>query len=147
MARKSKTIDVQKFGGVEHLGEVATDVTESPIDDVTGHTLDSIETSSDTKLEDDHGTGRAVVMRTFTFKANQKAFKDHLPLKQELFNMHYRGIEMYLWKDGLLLCQEYEPHLLFNSKKTHYTIFVVATPSHSNVLSETPKTLSEISNG
>lgn len=147
MARRSKSVDVQKFGGVEHLGEVATDVTESPLDGVTGHTVDSIETSSDTKLESDLGTGRAVVMRSFTFKANAKAFRDHIPTKQELFNMHYKGLDMYLWKDGLTLCQDYEPHLLFNKAKSHYTIFVVATPSHGNVLVDQTQTLSQIAHG
>lgn len=147
MARVKKSLDVQKFGGHEHLGTLKGDVTDTPLENVSGHSLESIETSSQTKLESDLGTGRPVVMRSFTFKANPIAFNDHIPTKQELFNTHYKGIETYLWRDGLVLCQDYEPHLLFNKKKTHYTVFVVATPSGNNVLIETPQTLSQIANG
>lgn len=146
MARK-KSIDVQKFGGNEHLGDITGNITESPLDGVIGNSVNSVEVASEKKLEDDHGTGRAVVMRSFTFKAEKEAFKVHIPTKQELFNTHYKGIEMYLWKDGLTFVQEYEPHLLFNKMKSHYTIFVVATPRNGNVLLEKTQTLSEIANG
>ncbi len=147
MARVKKSIDVQSFGGHEHIGDLKGNVTGTDLENVSGHSLESIETASKTNLEADLGTGRPVVMRSFTFKANPVAFKDHIPTKQELFNTHYKGIEMILWRDGLTICQDYEPHLLFNKKKTHYTVFVVATPSGNNVLLETPQTLSQIAHG
>lgn len=147
MAKRVKSLDVQKFGGIESLGTIAGNVTDNPLEGISGHELSSVEVESKTKLESDRGTGRAVVMRSFVFKASQNAFKVHIPTKQELFNTHYKGLEIALWKDGLTFAQEYEPHLLFNKKKTHYTIFVVATPSSGNVLLETPQTLSQIAHG
>ena len=144
---KRKSVDVQKFGGHEHLGEVQGNVTDSPLEDVKSHSLESVEAESQTKLEHDLGTGRPVIMRTFTFKVNKEAFKAHIPTKQDLFNFHAKGIELSLWKDGLVYAEEYEPRLLFNKKRTHYTIFIVATPSRSNVLLETPQTLSQIAHG
>lgn len=135
MAKKNKTIEVQKFGGVEELGTTTLNDHK--------HELSSVETQSETNLENDTGTGRAVVMRTYTFKLNKDIFKNYVPSKQELFDSHVKGIEMHLWRDGLVLAKEYEPHILFNKKDT-YSIFIVATPSTKDVLLESTQTLSEI---
>jgi hypothetical protein len=138
MATKTKksSIDVQKFGGVDELGETKLHGHK--------HEVSSIETASQTKLEDDLGTGKPVVMRSFTFKLNPEAFKAMAPSKQELFDTHVKGIEMHLWRDGLTFEKRHEPHILFNKQRTAYTIFVVATPSHKDVLLEKTQTLTEI---
>lgn len=141
MARKlNKSVDVQKFGGVDELGVMNVDGQNQHVSHIEAK-------SEETHLEDDLGTGKPLVMRSFTFKIDQEAFKVHVPTKQELFNSHAKGLELSLWKDGLIFEQSHEPHILFNKKRTHYTIFIVATPSRGNVLTETPQTLTQIING
>jgi hypothetical protein len=138
MARK-KTLDVAKFGGVDELGKAK----------VNGHVheLNSIETQSQTKLESDLGIGKEVIMRSFTFKLDRDAFKAAPPSKQILFDSHVKGLEMALWRDGLIFEKSHEPHILFNKKRTHYTIFIVASPARGQVVLERPQTLSEIAHG
>lgn len=130
---------MQKFGGVDKLGKTK----------LNGHTheVESVEVQSTTKLEDDMGVGKEVIMRSFTFKVNPEAFKFHVPTKQELFDSHHRGIENYLWKDGLTFEKQHEPHILFNKTNTAYTIFVVATPSRGQSVTDKTRTLSEIAHG
>lgn len=137
--RKSKSIDVQKFGGIDHLGKTKLDGNT--------HDVDSIEVESKTKLESDEGRGRALVMRSFTFKVDRQVFKIANPTKQDIFNSHAKGLEAMLWRDGLVFAQSHEPHILFNKKRSHYTVFVVATPARGQTLLETPKTLGDIIRG
>ena len=101
---------------------------------------------SKTHLEDDTGSGDAAIIRMFEFGVNHEAFKQHQPTKQELFNSHYKGIEVMLWRDGLKVMPEVEPQLTFNKKKTKYRIFVGAKPMKGHLLTEQPKTLSQIIN-
>lgn len=136
---KKKQIEVAKFGGVDELGSTKLDGHD--------HDVSSIETQSETKLEDDKGTGRPLVIRTYTFELNSKAFKVHVPTKQELFDGHVRGIETSLWRDGLTFAKDHEPRVLFNKKQTHYTIFVIAEPSRGNVITDNTRTLTELANG
>lgn len=139
MPKKKKTIDVAKFGGVDELGKTQLNGHE--------HEVSSIETQSQTKLEDDKGTGRPLVIRTYTFQINKEAFKFHVPTKQELFDTHVRGLEMTLWRDGLTFAKDHDPQILFNKGRTHYTIFIVAEPSRGNVLTDKTQTLTEIVHG
>lgn len=147
MAKKNKSLDVQKFAGHEHVADVNSNVTGSPIEGVSGHSLESVAVESQTKLEDDVGRGNPVVMRSFTFKINKTAFLSNKPSKQELFDTHARGIEMILWRDGLTFEKRWEPRILFNKKATHYTIFVVATPARGQTLVDQTRTLSELAHG
>ena len=137
--KKNKSIDVQKFGGNESLGETELHGHQ--------HEVESVEAQSKTTLEMDQGTGKPIIMRSFTFKADKKVFEIAPPTKQELFNAHARGLEMSLWRDGLVFEQLHEPHILFNKNYTSYTIFVVATPANGQTVLEKPQTLSEITNG
>ena len=141
MARKLKKIkEVAKFGGVDELGSVMMDGHK--------HEASSIEAKSeDTHLEDDKGQGAALVIRRFVFGANPEAWKDHVPTKQELFNFHWKGIEVMLWRDGLVAFDGVEPRIVFAKDNKQYQIFVAARPSHGNVLTETPQTLSQIAHG
>lgn len=138
---KSKPIkEVAKFGGVDELGTVELNGLK--------HEAATVEAKSEkTHLEDDLGTGKPVIMRSFTFKIDPASFKAHVPSKQELFDSHARGLELSLWKDGLVFEQSHEPHILFNKKRTHYTVFIVATPARGNVVTETPQTLTQIAHG
>lgn len=140
MARKlNKAVDVAKFGGVDELGQLTVNGQK--------HETSSVEAESQTKLEHDTGTGKPVVMRSFTFKVDREVFKMAPPNKQELFNSHAHGLEMMLWRDGLIFEKSHEPHILFNKNFTKYTIFLVATPARGHSVLETPQTLTEIAHG
>jgi hypothetical protein len=99
---------------------------------------------SDTKLEQDTGVGQAVILRFFEFGANPEVFKQHKPTAQELFNSHMRGIEALLWKDGLRRFEGVEPRLMFSRDKSHYRFIIACEPSAGNVLTDKPKTLSQL---
>lgn len=137
---KKKIKEVAKFGGVDKLGSVMMHGQK--------HEVSSIEAKSEeTHLEDDKGQGAALVIRRFVFGANPEAWKDHVPSRQELFNFHWKGIEVMLWRDGLVVHQEVEPRIIFNKANTQYQIFVTARPAKGNVLLETPQTLAQIAHG
>lgn len=136
MARKKKALDVAKFGGVDQLGKAKMDGHE--------HDVSTIEAQSRRNLEEDKGEGDVAIIRCFKFGINPTAFKEHPPTKQELFNAHYKGIEMALWKDGMKVMPEVHPKIVVNQKKMTYQIFVGARPMKGYSLEERPQTLSEI---
>lgn len=137
---KRKILDVAKFGGVDDLGTVQMHGHE--------HEAKTIEAKSEqTHLEDDTGHGNPAVIRRFTFGVNPQAFHEHTPTTQELFNAHYKGIELALWKDGLKVIPEVDPRVVFNKQKTQYFIFVGARPMKGFLLNEKPQTLTDIVHG
>lgn len=105
---------------------------------------EEVRAESKTKLEDDRGSGRAVILRFFDFGANVASFKEHKPTAQHLFNSHIKGIESLLWRDGLTFFKEVEPRLMFSKDKTKYRFIIAAVPNASNVLADKPKTLSQL---
>lgn len=135
MARKKK-VEVQKFGGTDDLGNVKMHGYD--------HDVKSVEVQSQTKLESDEGYGNAVVIRMFEFGVNPESFKRHQPTKQELFNSHSKGIEAFLWRDGLQVISEVEPRIVFNKKQTTYKIFIGARPKRGEMLTQAPHTLSQL---
>lgn len=137
--RSKKSVDVQKFGGIDELGQTQLNGHK--------HELSSVEAQSQTNLEQDQGEGIPVIIRCFEFGVNLEAFKDHLPTQQELFNSHLKGIEMHLWRDGMVLYDHVQPRIVFNKEKTKYQIFIAALPARGNVLLDKPQTLSEIAHG
>lgn len=152
MARKlKKATEVSKFGGVDQLGKVKTDLHTNL--DGSGNTYDAstVEAKSEqTHLEDDRGEGNAVVIRCFTFQMNMEhpeIFIEKRPTKQDLFNAHISGIEAALWKDGLKPYLEVKPRITFDSKKLQYSIFIASLPMKGWVLNETPQTLTQIAHG
>ena len=147
MARvKKKTKTVNKFGGVDNLGTVKTDL-HSPLQEQT-YDASSVEAKSEkTHLEDDKGEGEATIIRCFTFGMNPEVFVQQRPTKQDLFNYHIRGIEMALFKDGMNLYTDVPPRLTFDVNKLQYCIFVAARPRKGYLLHERPQTLSEIAHG
>lgn len=100
------------------------------------------EVGTETRLKHDEGTGQPIVVRFFDFATNIKAFKEHKPTAQELFNTHKKGIEAIIWTDGLTPCAIIEPRLLFSKDKSQYR-FVVSCIANQTLL-ETPKTISEL---
>lgn len=100
--------------------------------------------SSETHLEDDHGTGANVVIRSFTFSVNPQTFKYHTPTKQELFNHHAKQIQVLLWQDDLVAMPDVAPGLKFNKKKTQYTITIGAQARKGRVFHDKAKTLSQV---
>lgn len=153
MAKRSKkVVEVQKFGGVDGLGTVKDENFTKFKSGMSGnetyhrdvnYDMQSIETQSETHLEDDHGGGGAAIVRMFEFGMNPQAFAQYHPTKQELFNTHYKGIELALWKDGMKVMPEVNPKLVVDEKKAKYMIFVGAQPMRGHILTQQPKTLAE----
>lgn len=137
MARIKKPVEVQKFGGTEHLGETQMHG--------YSHEIESIEAQSKTTLDADKGIGEAAVIRCFEFKANPEVFEQKVPSKQELFNYHHKGIEIALWRDGLVAMPEVNPRIVITNNK--YQIFVGARPMRGQILQDKTQTLTEIANG
>lgn len=157
MAKKAnRTSEVQKFGGTESLGNVKDDGVTEFRSEMSGNTYEhkgteydvqSVEAQSTIKLEEDIGQGQAAVIRCFEFGINKEAFRQYTPTKQELFNSHYKGIELALWKDGLAVIPEVSPRVVFNEEKDTYSIFVGALPQRGHNLNETPQTLTDLAHG
>jgi hypothetical protein len=97
---------------------------------------------ADTPLTADEGSGQMIALRFFDFGANPKAFKEHKPTAQELFNYHARDIETRLWRDGLKPFDAVEPRLMFSEDRKHYCFVVASIPVGS--FKGTPQTLTEI---
>lgn len=137
MKKKTAFKDVEKFGGKEDLGQV----------NLHGHSHDaaSLEVKSETNLEQDEGFGDAAIIRRFTFGVNPEAFKQHVPTKQELFNAHYKGIEVALWRDGMKVMPDVTPKVVLENNRYH--IFVGAKPMKGHMLMHKPQTLKEIVHG
>lgn len=112
----------------------------------------TVEVKSDTKLEEDTGTGEVIVIRSFEFGANPATFKEYeknygrLPYAQEIFQSHMKGILSLLWQDGLSPVEEIPPRLILSKKKDKYMIMVGARPQLGQTILEKPQTLSEIAN-
>lgn len=144
MARIKKTKEVAKFGGIDNLGQVKTQLHSNKQDT---YDSSSVEAQSQTRLEDDRGEGEATVIRCFTFGMNPQTFIERRPTKQDLFNAHLKGIEMGLFADGLKVFDEVVPRLTFDAQKKQYSIFVAARPRKGYLLHERPQTLSQIAHG
>ncbi len=141
--RSTKTVDVQKFGGVEDVGQFTeTHALDAPVENVH-YDLQNLEVKSETHLEDDKGGGGAAIIRMFEFGMNPQAFMEARPSKQQLFNSHYKGIELALWKDGMKVIPEVNPRIVVDAKAGNYKIFVGAQPQKGHMLMEQPKTLSQ----
>lgn len=112
----------------------------------------SVEVQSDTKLEADKGTGEAIIIRTFEFALNPETFKQHelrtgsMPTVQDIFQEHSRGIESFLWQDGLTAAKDIEPRVIFSKNNKTYLIMVGARPQKGQMIVDAPKTLSELAN-
>lgn len=142
-SHKNRRLDDHLTNKFEVVEENAKD---APVKDVAwkGQTLD---TQGDIALEEDTGHGTAVVVRCFTFAINPDAFRKNKPTKQELFNAHYKQIEIELWKDGLKVFPEWNPKVNLTKNKKFYSIFVASTPARGHLLNEKPKTLTGILHG
>jgi hypothetical protein len=156
MARLKKTPEVQKFGGTEQLESIREEGLVNGTSGMSGEKsvhnnvnwdTQSIESESQTKIEDDAGHGNPAIIRMFEFGMNLEAFREVQPTKQELFNAHYKFIETALWKDGLKVLPEVQPRIVVDEKKFTYKIFVGAKPMKGHILRERPQTLREIVHG
>lgn len=99
------------------------------------------EVHSDVHLEDDKGTGKAIVIRSFDFLANPETFKHHTPSKQELFNAHKIQIEGALFADDLKVYEDVAPKVMISKNRKYYRIVVAGLPwgmtrAHIPTLSE-----------
>ncbi len=114
-------------------------IDKQPEGEYTGQT---IEVHSDTKLEDDKGTGDAYILRTYEFGTNPE-FLMKMPDAQTIFDSHMRGISGMLWSDGMTPVTDLEPKIIFSKDRRKYLIMVWAKPSIGQTILETTKTLSE----
>jgi hypothetical protein len=138
MAKSTKSVDVHKFGGVDQLGSAQME---------HKYDISNIETQSKTNLESDKGFGNAAIIRCFEFGINREVFKLHQPTKQELFNAHHKGIELALWRDGLKVIPGVDPRIVIDEDTMTYKILVGAQPMKGHMLTERPRTLSELAHG
>lgn len=154
--KRTKNRDASKKDLSEHIvAETTVTEVQANTGDISGLASTSDiqwkatqgEVHSDVKLEDDIGTGRKIVIRSFDFKANPEAFRLHTPEKQELFNSHARQIEEFLYSDGLVLVKEVPPHLLISKDKTGYRIIVGATNKFGEYFNDDAQTLTQIAHG
>lgn len=143
-ARAASSKDIE-----DHItGEASATVI--PIDKDSGGTNYDVkqgEVHSDTHLEDDTGTGKKIVIRSFDFRANPAAFKDHTPSKQELFNAHAKQIEIILWKDGLQVMHEVKPQLKLSKNRLYYRIVVGAEARLGEHFNDKALTLAQAAHG
>lgn len=116
-------------------------IDRQPEGDYQGQT---IEVQSDTKLEEDQGTGEVAILRTFRFTKNQEIFNVREPSAQEIFESHKQGILGLLWQDGLTPDMNLE--VKFIPDREFYFIQIWAKPQAGQVLIEKTKTLTEIIN-
>lgn len=113
----------------------------------------SLETASKTHLEDDDGTGQAIIIRRFEFKLNSDQLTSFVlatgsyPTKQDLFNSVLKGIEITLWKDGLKVFPDQDPRVIVDDHYTKFEVFVASIPQKGQRILETPQTLSQIVHG
>lgn len=135
MAKKTP----RKFKAVE------LDAKDAPVKNIEWEG-EEISTESETRIDQDDGTGQAIILRFFEFGANVETFKQHKPTAQELFNSHMRGMESLLWKDGLKPYDAIEPRLMFSKDKTKYRFIIACIPSGLNVLVDNTRTLSQLLN-
>lgn len=105
---------------------------------------EELQTQSQTKLEEDKGTGRQIIIRFFEFGANPKVFKEYKPTTQQLFDSHKKGIEAILWKDQLKPFEEVEPRIMFSKNKTHYRIIIACVPNSISGFLDKSQTLTQL---
>lgn len=164
MAKRSKkTLEVKSFGGVDDLGSVREENNFTPftsgmsgekhVESNVNWDAKSLETQSDTHLEDDDGYGQAIILRNFTFKIDPSELTRHVlttggyPGKQDLFNSVYKFIETALWTDGLKVFPDQDPRVIIDENYTKFDIFVASIPQKGQRLLETPQTLSQLVHG
>ena len=134
---KTKVSRGKKFKTIEK------DAKDAPVKDIPWEG-EELGAESETKLEIDQGTGQAIILRFFDFGVNLETFKNHKPTAQELFNSHMKGMESLLWGDGLKPYEAIEPRLMFSKDKKYYRFVIACIPNSTNVLADTPKTLSQL---
>lgn len=145
--KRPKSKEVKSFGGVESVGKVVEEnAKNAPVKDVN-YDVQSLEVQSETHLEDDDGSGGAAIVRCFEFGINPIAFQQAQPTKQDLFNSHFKGIEIALWKDGLKVMPEVNPKVVIDDKTMKYQIFVGAQPMRGHILREQPRLLKQLVHG
>ncbi len=104
----------------------------------------TIEVRSDTKLEEDKGTGDVAILRTFRFTPNPEIFNVRMPSIDEIFASHQNGIMGLLWQDGMTPDKTLEPKFILSPDRSFYLIQVWARPSVGQTVIDETRTLSEI---
>lgn len=136
------------------LGETTATVHNSTLDGKESsvhYDVKEGEVHSDIHLEDDAGFGKTIVVRSFDFKANPTAFHAYTPSKQELFNVHAKQIEEYLWADGLQPMPDVHIQVILSKRRDGYRIVVGAEPRQGQIINRRDQdkiqTLSQAAHG
>lgn len=103
-----------------------------------------VSVESDTKLEDDKGEGKEMILRFFEYTANPLMFIDRTPTAQELFNAHHKEIEIKLWQDGLIPETKVEPRVLISKDCSHYKFIIGCRLGKGQILTQKTLTLAEL---
>lgn len=130
-------------------GKILNEPKELPVDAVgksqeADWQIKHLGAESETKLEQDQGSGKAIKLFFFDFSANPAAFKDKWPTAQEIFNSHLKQIEVKLWTDGWKIYSDAPPRLMLSKSKKFYRIIVPAELARGRFLREEPQTLTQI---
>lgn len=73
----------------------------------------------------DEGKGDKFILRHFEYALSPDINADELD-KQQLFNHHWKEIEMTLWEDGFTVVKEIDPRIVIQPDR--YRIFVTCRP-------------------
>lgn len=133
MAKKSH--DNRKLE--DHLGRTADFKHE-------GNRWNAQEISTESTPLMDEARGAPIILRVFEFAANPEAFKYQIPTKEQLVSDHKKGIELFLWKDGLRPIESMRPKVIISKKKDRYSIYVTCQARPGVSVVDKPKTLQEI---
>lgn len=139
--RDHKSRDIE-----DHIVESTTASIVDETGEANTYEVNQGEVHADVQLSEDTGEGKAVIVRTFFFKANPEGFRERTPSKQELFNAHAIQIQSLLRDDGLQPMSEVRPQLVIGKTKTHYKIVVGAEPLPGMILHQRPDTLMNLAN-
>jgi hypothetical protein len=93
----------------------------------------------------DPSIGEPRIIRTFMYALNPDFLKKNKGVKgidrQELFNNHWKQIQLELWKDGLVADEAHDPKLTF--KKKYYFIQITCKAKLGVVVADTPRNLQD----
>lgn len=93
----------------------------------------------------DPNAGTPTIIRNFMFAFNPEFLKKNKNLKgiskQELFNNHWKYLQIELWKDGLIHDEGIEPKITFKQK--HYIIQIVCKPRLGVVVVDDTKAITD----
>lgn len=84
--------------------------------------------------------GTPIILRRFQFKAPPDI--KNWPTEKHIKESHQKAIEMFLWKDELVLVEDLR--VVINTKDKSFDIFATCQPRRNATMKEKPKTLQDV---